>query len=165
MPQPGDRARKLAIGIGALLTGAAVTGTALMVWQHRQVSAQRDHDVSIVDAARTGVTALLTIDHTTARADVQHVLDVTTGNFREDFAKSADDFVQTAEQSKAVTKGSVKAAALESAGTDGGVVLLAVSSEVTNANGARADPRPFRMSVTVTRDGGQFKMSNLEFVP
>lgn len=165
MPQAGDTGRKLAIGVGGLLIGAAVAGTVLMLWHHHGVSAQRDDDAAIVDAARTGVTALLTIDHATARADVQRVLDVTTGNFRDDFARSADDFVLTAEQSKAVTKGSVKSAALESAENDGGVVLLAVTSEVTNANGARADPRPFRMSVTVARDGGRYKMSNLEFVP
>ena len=27
------------------------------------------------------------------------------------------------------------------------------------------DPRPWRMSVTVTRDGGQVRMSDVEFVP
>jgi Mce-associated membrane protein len=45
------------------------------------------------------------------------------------------------------------------------VVLVAATSEVTNASGARQDPRPFRMSVTVTREGEQCKMSDVEFVP
>jgi len=43
--------------------------------------------------------------------------------------------------------------------------LLAASSQVTNVNGARQDPRAWRMSVTMTRDGGKLKMSNVEFVP
>ena len=51
--------------------------------------------------------------------------------------------------------GSVSAAALESVNGDSGVVLLAASSKVTNANGAQQDPRSWRMSVTLTRDGGQ----------
>ena len=59
----------------------------------------------------------------------------------------------------------VSAAALESRNGDSGVVLLAASSKVTNANGAQQDPRSWRMSVTLTRDGGQLKMSNVEFVP
>ena len=46
-----------------------------------------------------------------------------------------------------------------------GAVLVAASSTVTNAGGARADPRPWRMSVTVTREGDTWKMSDVEFVP
>jgi Mce-associated membrane protein len=44
-------------------------------------------------------------------------------------------------------------------------VLLAASSQVTNVNGARGDPRPWRMSVTMSRDEDKWKMSNVEFVP
>lgn len=163
--QSTSPAPRTVVVVGGLLIGAAVAATALMLWQHHRVSALRDHDRAIVDAARTGVTALFSIDHTRAKDDVARVLAVTTGDFRADFARSADDFVATAEKSRAVTKGSVKASALESAEPDSGVVLLAVTSEVTNANGAKEDPRPFRMSVTVSRDGDAFKMSNLEFVP
>ena len=43
--------------------------------------------------------------------------------------------------------------------------MVVATSQVTNANGANEDPRPFRMSVTVTRDGDTCKMSNVEFVP
>ena len=139
-----------------LTAGAAVAVTGLMVWQHSRMTAQRAHETTLVDAARAAVVALLSIDHATARADVARVLDLSTGSFRDDFAKSADDFVATAEKSKAVTKGTVNAAALDSDGGDTGVVLIAATSQVSNAGGAREDPRPFRMSVTVTRDGGQF---------
>jgi Mce-associated membrane protein len=72
---------------------------------------------------------------------------------------------QTTEDSKAVTAGSVNVAALERVDGDRAVVLVAATSEVTNASGARQDPRPFRMSVTVTREGEQCKMSDVEFVP
>ncbi|WP_059017810.1 hypothetical protein [Mycobacterium sp. M26] len=150
----------LVVGIGALLT---VSG--LMIWQHQRVEAQRAHRAQMVDAAKTGVTALLSIDYTRAKADVQKVIDLSTGTFKDDFTKGAEDFVKTAEQSKAVTVGSISAAALESDNGDSGVVLLAASSQVTNANGAKQDPRAWRMSVTVTRDGDKLKMSNVEFVP
>lgn len=166
--QPAGRSRvpqTAGLALAALLTAAALTLTVLMVWQHGKVAAQRFSDHRFVDAAREGVVALLSIDHSRARADVQRVLDLSTGQFHDDFARSADDFVKTAEDSKAVTKGTVNVAALERVDGDKAVVLIAAVSEVTNAGGAKQDPRPFRMSVTVDRAGDTCKMSDVEFVP
>lgn len=153
------------LALAALLAAAAVTLTVLMLGQHGKVAAQRAGDRRFVDAARDGIVALLSIEHTRARADVQRVLDLSTGQFHDDFARSADDFVKTAQDSQAVTKGSVNAAALEKVDGDQAVVLIAAVSEVSNVGGARQDPRPFRISVTVTRDGEECKMSDVEFVP
>ena len=159
------RSRIAGLALAGLLIGALWSATAIMVWQHHRVASKHAEEVRIIDAARVAITALLSIDHTTADADVQRVLDATVGTFHDDFDKSAKDFVATAQKSNSVTKGTVKAAALLSETTTGGVVMVAATSEVTNASGARADQRPFRMSVTVSRDGDQYKMSNLEFVP
>ena len=157
--------RRAGLAAAVLLSAAALALTAIMVVQHGRVAAQRADEARRIEAARTAVIALLSIDHAQARADVQRVLDVTAGAFRDDFARTADDFVSTAQRYQTVTKGEVKAAALETATADSAVVLVAAVSQVTNASGAREDPRPFRMSVTVTRDGDRFKMSGLEFVP
>lgn len=155
----------LAPAVAALLAGAGAALTGLMLWQHSHVAAQQARERGYVDAAREGITALLSMDHSRARADVQRVLDLSTGAFHDDFQRSADDFVKTAEQSKAVTTGTVNAAALDSVQGDRATVLVAATSTVTNANGANQDPRPFRISVTVTRDGDTCKMSDVEFVP
>lgn len=157
--------KRIGVVGGAVLAAVSVALTGWMLVAHRQAAAERAHRQAFVDAARNGVVALLSIDHSRAKDDVQHVLDLSTGGFKQDFIKGADDFIKTAEQSKAVTKGSVSGAAVDSVNGDSAVVLLAVVSQVTNANGARQDPRPFRMSVTVSPDGGQLKMSNVEFVP
>ena len=157
--------RRAGLAAAVLLSAAALALTAIMLVQHGRVAAQRADEGRRIEAARTAVIALLSIDHAQARADVQRVLDVTAGAFRDDFARTADDFVSTAQRYQTVTKGEVKAAALETATADSAVVLVAAVSQVTNASGAREDPRPFRMSVTVTRDGDRFKMSGLEFVP
>jgi len=154
-----------AVAGAALLIGAGLTLTALMLGKHAQVAADRAQDRASVEAARNGVMALLSIDHTRAKQDVQRVLDLSSGRFREDFASDADDFVKTAVDSQAVTKGSVSVAALQSVRDDSGVVLVAASSKVTNASGAKEDTRPWRMRVTVTRDGDIWKMSDVEFVP
>ncbi|EHB54065.1 hypothetical protein MycrhDRAFT_4528 [Mycolicibacterium rhodesiae JS60] len=155
----------VAVAAVAVVAIGSLVVTGMMLVQHQQVTAQREHQAELVDAARTGVTALLSIDYNRAQQDVQHVIDLSTGTFRDDFSRGADDFVKTAQQSKAVTVGSIKSAALDKETPDGGVVLLAASSTVTNANGAHQDPRAWRMSVTVARDGDKYKMSNVEFVP
>ncbi len=156
---------RAALAVAVVVICALLTVTGLMLWQYRHDAAQRAHRAEFVTAAKAGVVALLSIDYTHAKADVQRVIDLSTGTFKADFTKGAEDFVKTAEQSKAVTVGTIKSAALESENGDTGVVLLAAASQVTNANGAERDPRAWRMSVTVARDGGQLKMSNVEFVP
>jgi len=42
---------------------------------------------------------------------------------------------------------------------------VSASSRVTNAAGAKQEPRSWRLSVDVNRDGDQLKMSKVEFVP
>ncbi len=148
--------------LAALLTGAALTLTGLMLWQHAQASAQRADERRFVEAASAGVTALLSVDHAHARADVQRMLDLSTGQFHDRLAATVDDFVKTAEKAKAVTKGSVNLAALDSVEGNRAVVLVSATSEVTNANGAHEDSRPFRVTVTVTRDGDAYKMSGAD---
>jgi Mce-associated membrane protein len=174
-PAPVDRStgrpslprwwRAAALAACALAIGGLVALTGIMISKHKQVSAERAHDREVVEAADNGVVALLSIDHSRAQADVQKVLDLSIGAFHDDFASRAADFIQTAQDSKAVTVGSVTASALESATADSAIVLLAASSQVTNVNGARGDPRPWRMSVTMSRDEDKWKMSNVEFVP
>ena len=98
-------AQTAGLALAVLLTAGALTLTVLMVVQHGKVAAQRSSDRRFVDAARDGVVALLSIDHTHARADVQRVLDLSTGQFHDDFARSADDFVKTAEDSRRSPRG------------------------------------------------------------
>lgn len=168
-PSPPARGRSLrrfaALAVGALVVIGLLGVTAFMVVQHSKVAAQRAYDRGIVDAASRGVMALLSIDHGKADADVKRVLDLSIGAFRDDFASRSEDFIKTARESKAVTVGSVTAAALDSTYPRNAVVLVAASSQVTNSNGARNDPRPWRMSVTMSLDEDQWKMSNVEFVP
>jgi len=168
-PSPPARGRSLrrfaALAIGALAVIGLLGLTAFMVAQHSKVAAQRAYDRGIVEAASRGVMALLSIDHGKADADVKRVLDLSVGAFRDDFASRSEDFIKTARESKAVTVGSVTAAALEATYPGNAVVLVAASSQVTNSNGARNDPRPWRMSVTMSLDENQWKMSNVEFVP
>jgi Mce-associated membrane protein len=164
-PRRLSRWRAAALAAAALLIGALLALTGLMLVKHNEAAAARTQDRKLIEAASEGIVALLSIDHDRAEADVQRILDLSIGAFRDDFASRAGDFIATAQKGKSVTKGAVTAAALESTGDDNAVVLVAATSQVTNASGARDDPRPWRMSVTVSRDEDQWKMSNVEFVP
>ncbi|WP_244605090.1 hypothetical protein [Mycobacterium attenuatum] len=146
---------------------AALSGSVYMVVQHRDAIRHRERVAEFAAAARQGVVTLTSLDFNNAKHDVQRILDDSTGTFRDDMAKVADDFVAVVEQSKVVEQGSVQAVAvdLDSVTDDSAVVLVASTSEVTNAAGAKQDPRKFRLIVTITREGDQLKMSKVEFVP
>jgi Mce-associated membrane protein len=156
---------KLMLAAGLLLTCVMLTVSGLIIRDHRRVVAERFSDTEFVNAARQGVVALLSIDYANARADVQRVIDLSTGSLKEDFVKNADDFAKTAEGSKVLMLGSISAAALVSVSADTGVVSVAAISEATDSGGARKDLRSWRMNVTVTRDGGQLKTSKVEVLP
>lgn len=157
----------VAAALAIVVILAAVAGSLYMVVQHRDATRHRDRVAEFAAAARQGVVTLTSLDFTNAKQGVQRILDNSTGTFRDDMAKVADDFIKVVEQSKVVEQGTVQAVAVD-VGTmtdDSAVVLVASTSEVTNAAGAKQDPRKFRLIVTITRDGDQLKMSKVEFVP
>lgn len=157
----------LAAGLAVMVIVALLAASAYMVWEHRNVSQQRQRAAEFAAAARQGVVTLTSLDFNNAKDGVQRILDDSTGAFRDDFQKMAKDFTKVVEESKVIEQGTVQAVAvdMESMTNDSAVALVASKSEVTNAAGAKQDPRSFRLIVTLTRDGGQLKMSKVEFVP
>ena len=107
----------------------------------------------------------MSLDYNKAKEDVQRIIDNSTGQFKDDFQNTADDFIKVAQDSKAVTETTVTGSAVESMTDDTATVIVAASSKVTNAAGAKQEPRSWRLSVSLARDGGQLKMSKVEFVP
>ena len=153
--------------VAVLIIIAALSGSVYMVLDHRNAARKRERVAEFAAAARQGVVTLTSLDFNHAKEGVQRILENSTGSFKDDFLKMADDFTKVVEQSKVVSQGSVQAAAVEldTITDDSAVVLVASTSEVTNAAGAKQDPRSYRLIVTVTRDGGQLKISKVEFVP
>jgi Mce-associated membrane protein len=156
----------IAASLAIVVILAALSGSGYMILDHRHAVQQRQRAAEFAAAARQGVVNLTSLDFNNARQGVQRIGDDSTGAFKDDFLKTADDFTKVVEQSKVVSQGTVAAAAvdLDSMTDNSAVVLVAVTSEVTNAAGAKQDPRNYRLIVTITRDG-QLKMSKVEFVP
>jgi Mce-associated membrane protein len=136
-----------------------------MVMHHRNQAAEQQRSAEFAAAGRQSVVTLMSLDFNKAKEDVQRIIDNSTGQFKDDFKNQADDFVKVAQDSKVVTEVTVNATAVESMTADSAVVLVSASSRVTNAAGAKQEPRSWRLSVNLQRDGGQIKMSKVEFVP
>lgn len=154
-------------GLTIVVILASLAGTGYMWLADRNASQQRQRAAEFAAAARQGVVTLTSLDFKDANQGVQRIIDDSTGTFRSDFQKMADDFIKLVKDSEVVEQGVVKATAvdLDSMTNDSAVVLVASESEVTNAAGAKQDPRPFRLIVTITREGSRLKMSKVQFVP
>jgi len=157
----------VAAGLAILVIVASLAGSVYMFLQHREATQRQRRAAEFAAAARQGVVTLTSMDFNNAKQGVQRILDDSTGSFKDDFLKMADDFTKVVEQSKVVSQGSVSAAAvdLDTMTNNSATVLVASTSEVTNAAGAKQDPRSYRLIVTVARDGDQIKISKVEFVP
>lgn len=148
-----------------VLICAFVAASGYMMWQRHETVERNQRAANFIAGARQGVVNLTSMDFNKAKEDVQRVIDSSTGQFRDDFQARAKDFTTVVEQSKVVTQGTVNAAAVQSINGDFGLVLVAATSHITNAAGAKDEPRNWRLKVTVKNDGGQYKMSNVEFIP
>ncbi|NKY25160.1 hypothetical protein HGB38_02775 [Nocardia gamkensis] len=159
------RSRSTMVAAALVVIALALTGSGYSIRHHHDITENDRRAAEFTAAARQGVVALTTLDFKRANEDVQRVLDNSTGSFRGDFQARATDFTTVIQQSQVATEGKVNATAIESMTKDSAVVLVAATSQVTNSAGARQEPRAWRLSVTVTRDGDQLKMSKVEFVP
>jgi Mce-associated membrane protein len=163
LPRPGWK--PVAAAVAILCTCAFLAASGYMIWQHRQAEREQQMSAEYAAAGRQSVVTLMSLDHNRAQEDVQRIIDNSVGQFKEDFQNQAEDFVKVAQESKVTTEVTVNATAVESMNPDSAVVLVAASSKVTNSAGAKQEPRTWRLSVSLQRDGEQIKMSKVEFVP
>jgi Mce-associated membrane protein len=162
----GRPSRKtLASAAAAVVICGSLSGSGYIVWHHRMVGQQRERSAEYETAARDAVTAMMSIDPSKAREDLQRFSDTTTGIFKASVLMSAEDYVKAIEQSKAHVKGTVQDVAVESMTKDSALVLVVAKSEITKPDRAKPEIRSWRMVVHVERDGSQLKVSKFEFVP
>ena len=155
----------LAGALAITCTCALITLSVLMVLNHRHQAAEQQRSAEYAAAARQSVVTLMSLDFNKAKDDVQRIIDNSTGQFRDDFKNQADDFIKVAQDSKVVTEVTINATGVESMTNDSAVVLVSAASRVTNAAGAKQEPRTWRLSVSLQREGDQIRMSKVEFVP
>ena len=147
-----------------VLLCALLGASAYITQQHRATERDRQHAAEYAAAARQGVVNLMAINFNTAEADVQRVLDNSTGTFKTQFQDTSKDLIKALKDAKVVTEVNVNSTAVESMKPDGAVVLVAATSQRGNADSANRDPRTWRAVVTIARENGQLKVSQLDFL-
>ena len=170
-PASGEKRRwrpKLATvlaGVAILVSGALLAASGYLIWFHQQTDREQQRRAEFAAAASQAAVTLMSIGSAKAEDNVKQIVDNSTGQFKEDIESSAEDLVRAAQDSKATTKATAKATAVQSMDADSAVVLVSTATTVSNSAGANQQPRNWRLSVTMVRDGEQIKMSKVEFVP
>jgi Mce-associated membrane protein len=160
--RPGRKA--VAVGAGIVVATASLGASGYMVWQHHTIEHNRQLSAEFAAAARQQVTMLMSIDANHAKEDFQRILDSSTGDLKNQLSVMAGLMAKQAEDSKVSSTATVQAVAVESVSANSGVVLVAAKSEATGPDNAKRPPALFRLSVDLTRDGGQLKMSKVDFL-
>ncbi|MGO4443821.1 hypothetical protein AB4Z42_10755 [Mycobacterium sp. 2YAF39] len=155
----------VAMTLAVLATSALIAASVIMVREHRAATNNRNLNSEYLAAGRQSVVTLMSLDFNNAQDDVKRIIENSTGTFKKDFEDQAEDFVKVAQSSKVITDVTVTAAAVDKMTADTATVLVAATSRVTNSAGAKQEPRAWRLSVDLQRDGGQIKMAKVEFVP
>jgi Mce-associated membrane protein len=160
--RPGRKT--VAVGAGIVLTFASVGATGYMLWQHHTAVHQRQLVAEFSTAARQGITALMSIDPDHAKDSVQRMIDASTGDQKNMLSALSVLIVKKAEDTKVGSKVNVEAIAVQSVSDDSGVVLVAARTDAIGPDNAKPPPALFRCSVNMDRDGGQLKISKVEFL-
>ena len=161
--RPGRKT--IAAGVGIVLASASLGASGYMMWQHHTAVHNRQLAAEFTAAARQGITALMSIDPDHAKEDVQRMIDASTGDQKSQLSVMSTLIVKKAEDSKVGSKVTVEAVAVESLSDNSGVVLVAAKTAPTGPDNAKPPPALFRLSVNMDRDGGQLKMSKVDFLP
>ena len=158
-------ARKtVGVGVGIVLASASLAASGYMVWQDRTIVHKRQLAPEFAAAARQGVTTLMSIDPNHAKEDIQRSINASTGDLKAQLEARSALMAQQAEESKVVSKVTVEAVGVESVEDNSGVALVSAKSDVTNPDNTKRPPMLWRISVTIQRDGGQLKMSGVDFL-
>jgi Mce-associated membrane protein len=161
--RPGLRA--VAAALVVLVIAGLLSVTGWMLFEHRKATAESHRTAEYAAAARQGVVNLMSMDYTQAKESVQRVIDDSIGKFRNNFEDSSQDLIKALQDSKMVTKVTVNDTAVEAMDEETATVLVAATSHREGPNAPKEDqqPRVWRVVVTMQRDGGQIKMSDVEF--
>ncbi len=153
----------------ALIGGIAVSVLLAILFGWFGQQAYRDHTADrtrqqFLEAAKQGAINLTSVDYVRAEADVQRILDTSTGQFRADFKARSIAFIDVVKKAESKSFGTVNEAAVESVDGRSGQVLVAIAVRTTTRGVPETQPRYWRMRLTVTKDGDVAKVSKVDFV-
>ncbi|MFJ2667476.1 hypothetical protein ACIO14_24335 [Nocardia fluminea] len=151
-----------------IVAAIAVVGTSILsvnlALQTRANQRADDRQQAALDAARRIAVQLVTLNHDSAKQNLDAIAADSTGSFRDQWDKIANSFVSVLESGKVQSGGEVKEAGIVMISDDHATVLTAVTSTVKNTEAPDGQQRVYRMKMTLDNTGERWLVSNVEFV-
>jgi Mce-associated membrane protein len=134
-------------------------------WRTYQSHSEHQQRQAYLQTARQAALNLTTIDHGKVDADVQRILDGSTGPFHDDFQQRSQPFSDAVKHAQSKSEGTITAAGLESVGEGEAQALVAVSVKTSLAGAGESQPWAWQMRISVQDVDHETKVSNVSFVP
>lgn len=151
----------------AVLAAATAVSAALCGWLGAQVHQRQqedDRDQEILAAARQSAVNFTSLDYRHYDRDSANVLSGATGAFRSEFEAQLKQLTKVVAANKSVSQGEVLEAGVVHADDHSARVLVVADSRVTNVSVPQGQARNYRMQLDLTRQGGRWLTSEVEFV-
>lgn len=171
----GDGRTKLTVAavIAALLLVAALVMSVLWLSERGEAGSIRAERASAVeldnsyrDYATDVLTRLMTIRQETLKDDVDTIIGMIEGDFKEQFAPRRESYEDVVKTTKVAADGVVSASAVESSSPETAEVIMAIDQTIGNPRSEEEQDRQYRIRVTVNRhDDGAMKVSGVNFIP
>ncbi|MFI7669582.1 hypothetical protein [Nocardia sp. NPDC049526] len=123
---------------------------------------ERDH--AALAAANRIAVQLVTLNHSSAKQNLDAIAADSTGSFRDQWNKISGNFASVLQNGKVESTGEVKESGLADIDDAHATVLTAVTSTVKNTEAPEGQQRVYRMKMTLDHSDGRWLVSNVEFV-
>ncbi len=154
----------LATVIAAALIAAAITASALMLGSHESVVRKESKNSEVIGYVTGFMAEFTSIDPYHANDYVTRVLAQATGDFAKQYHEKANEILLQIARAEPAT-GTVLDAGVERWNDDGSAIVI-VATEVTSKSPDEKQvlENTNRWTTTVTQEGNQWKISNLQQV-
>jgi len=151
----------LVTAAAAVLMGAAITTSTLMLISHESNHSSAMKDVAVLGYVRSFMTGFTSVDPFNANDYVQRILDQATGDFAKQYQAGENEILVTVARAEP-TKGTVLDIGVERWNDDGSVnVLVATVVTSKSPDGKQEIENTNRWMATARQEGNQWKISNL----
>ncbi|MFE9784416.1 hypothetical protein ACFYO7_03465 [Nocardia salmonicida] len=154
----------IGLAAAAVLVSALVVGATFAALAARSGSQDEDLRAQYTQTARQAVINLTTIRADSAKEDIDRILSVASGEFKNEFDGRVDPFMDVVKQAKVVSTGEVVESGIESVDENSAKVLVAAKQMVSNTGSAEPQARQYRFRITVSKGDSGMTVSKVEFV-
>ncbi|MEV4206812.1 hypothetical protein [Nocardia salmonicida] len=154
----------IGLAAAAVLVLALVVGATFAALAARSGSQDEDLRAQYTQTARQAVINLTTIRADSAKEDIDRILSVASGEFKNEFDGRVDPFMDVVKQAKVVSTGEVVESGIESVDENSATVLVAAKQMVSNTGSAEPQARQYRFRITVSNGDSGMTVSKVEFV-